>query len=221
MNEDEHQYFLTCIYCGKPNVHPERVHRYCTNDFCVKDANSMVFPKYQTTAIIDNVAEIMEKNSILNESLQNALQTIEEQHQQISQYKTTIAEVYSKDKSARHYEIDVARWDLIRLLIAHHQQLHNAISLKELNPAKELDWLEQAYSILTHNLSKYGIEPIGKQGDEIIVDHKYHDSYSPPGAPAKIIRTGYYSSKSDYVIIKAVTVGDQDVYPWTKNNDTL
>lgn len=212
---EESEYYLTCMYCGKPNIHYERPYRYCTGDSCVKDAQAMVFPKYPTTAISNNTAEIMQRNTNLSEALETALQTIEEQQQEILKYKSTVAEVYSKDKSLRYYEIDSCRWDLIRVLIAHHQQLHNAILLKEADPIRELDWLEQAYSTLTYNLSKYGLEPFGKEGDEVIVDHKFHESYSPPGAPAKIIRTGYYSSKSDCVIVKAITVGDQDVYPWT------
>lgn len=216
-NTDTQEYYLTCMYCGKPNVHYERPYRYCTSDPCLRDAQAMVFPKYPTTAIVNNVADVMQRNTDLSEALETALQTIEEQQREIIKYKTIAAEIYSRDKTLRYYEIDSARWDLIRVLISHHQQLHNSILLKQADPTRELDWLEQAYSTLTYNLSKYGVEPFGKEGEEIIVDHKYHKSYSPPGALAKIVSTGYYSSRSDSVIIKALTVGDQDVYPEIKS----
>jgi len=54
----------------------------CTSDACTKDGKAMVFPKYPTTAIIDNAAEVMETNSILSQALEDALQTIEQQKQE-------------------------------------------------------------------------------------------------------------------------------------------
>jgi len=208
--------YLTCVYCGKPNIHPERLFRYCTSDACIKDAQSMVFPKYPTTAVLDNAAEVMERNSTLSQALEDALQTIEQQKQDIEKHKNTIIDLISNQRTALNSEIEVARWDLLRLLVQHHQDLENGIELINSDQSYLLDILNQVYRTLTHQLTKLGIERIGQVGEEVEVYHYLHESWSPNGAPAKVIKSGYYSSKADYVIHKAIVIGDQDVSPYNK-----
>lgn len=212
--------FLTCVYCGKPNIHPERLYRYCTSDACSKDGRDMVLPKYATTAVIDNTAEVMEHNSSLSEALQNALETIEKQNQDIINYKDTIVSLISDRRKALDAEIEVGRWDLLRMLIKHHQELERGIDLGDNRDGYDYsDIFKQAYDTLTRNLTKLGIERIGELGVEVSVYHYYHESWSPHGAPAKVVSRGYYSSKTDYVIQKAIVIGDQDVAPWKKDKE--
>lgn len=210
--------YLTCVYCGKPNIHPERLFRYCTSDDCTKDGQAMVFPKYPTTTVIENTAEIMERNSTLSQALEDALQTIEQQNKDITNYKDTIVSLISDRRTALDAEIEVARWDLLRMLIKHHQELERGIDLGDNHDGYDYsDIYKQAYDTLTHNLTKLGIERIGELGEEVSVYHYYHDSWSPHGALAKVVRQGYYSSKADIVIEKALVIGDQDVAPWKKD----
>lgn len=208
--------YLTCVYCGKPNIHPERLFRYCTSDACSKDGRDMVFPKYPTTAVLDNAAEVMERNSTLSQALEDALQTIDQQKQDIEKHKNTIIDLISDRRTALDSEIEVARWDLLRLLVRHHQDLENGIELINTDKSYLLDILNQVYRTLTYQLTKLGIERIGQVGEEVSVYHYLHESWSPNGAPAKVIKAGYYSSKADYVIHKALVIGDQDVSPYNK-----
>lgn len=218
MTDKLNHVYLTCVYCGKPNIHPERLYRYCTSDACSKDARDMVFPKYATTAVIDNAAEVMETNSTLSQALEDALQTIEQQKKDIANYKDTIVSLISDRRKALDAEIEVARWDLLRMLIKHHQELERGIDLGNNYDGYDYsDIYKQAYGTLTHNLTKLGIERIGELGEEVSVYHYYHESWSPHGAPAKVISRGYYSSKADIVIEKALVIGDQDVAPWKKD----
>lgn len=214
----DHMY-LTCVYCGKPNIHPERLYRYCTSDACSKDGQNMVFPKYATTAIINNTAEVMEHNSSLSEALQNALETIEKQNQDIINYKDTIVSLISDRRKALDAEIEVGRWDLIRLMISHHYELELGIDVGNADPNAWKDIYEQAYVILGAKLAQLGIERIGTAGEQVSVDHKFHDSYSKQGDLTRIIRPGYYCVKADYVPKKAVTIGENDIYPWSKDKE--
>lgn len=216
-NHNMDETYLTCVYCGKPNIHPERLFRYCPSDACIKDGQAMVFPKYPTTAVLDNAAEVMERNSTLSQALEDALQTIEQQKQDIDKHKNTIIDLVSNRRTALDSEIEVARWDLLRLLVQHHQGLENGIEVANGNQSSLLDVLNQAYNILTHQLTKLGIERIGQVGEEVAVYHYLHDSWSPHGALARVVRPGYYSSKADYVVHKAVVIGKEDVYPWSKD----
>ena len=169
-----------------------------------------------TTAVLDNAAEVMETNSTLFQSLEDALQTIEQQKQDIEKHKNTIIDLISNQRTALNSEIEVARWDLLRLLVKHHQDLENGIELINSDQSYLLDILNQVYSTLTHQLTKLGIERIGEVGEEVEVYHYIHESWSPNGALATVVRPGYYSSKANYVIHKALVIGDQDVSPYNK-----
>ena len=160
----------------------------------------------------------MERNSILFQALEDALETIEQQKQDIQKYKDTIVDLIFNRRTALDAEIEVARWDLLRMLIKHHQELERGIDLGDNHDGYDYsDIYKQAYSTLTHNLTKLGIERIGELGEEVSVYHYYHESWSPHGAPAKVVSRGYYSSKADIVIQKALVIGEQDVAPWNKN----
>lgn len=210
--------FLTCMYCGKPNIHPERVYRYCTSSECIKDGQSMVSPRYQTTTVSSDTADLINHNSELSNSLSQALETIKQLTENNALYKDSIARLVTNQRKALNNEISVARWDVIRLLIKHHSELERGLYLGE--NREDYDFFpiyDQAYRLLDFSLKKLGIDRIGTLNEQVQVNHYYHESWSPAGAPVTVVSAGYYFPQDDYVIQKAIVIGDQDVNPYDKD----
>jgi hypothetical protein len=210
--------YLTCIYCGKPNIHPERLYRYCTDDSCTKDAQAMVFPKYPTTAIENNTAEVMERNTILSDSLDSAYEKINGQQQEINKLKDAIVNLATTERRNIESECRVARWDVIRFIVKQHQNLEMGLEIIKDNPGKD-DLFEDIYrehiSFYDHGLKRLGIESVGTFGEQVSVDHACHDSDHPQGTPAVIIKHGYYFSEDDYYVQKPLVISLEE---WERRN---
>lgn len=210
--------YLTCVYCGKPNIHPERLYRYCTNDSCVKDAQAMVFPKYPTTAISDNTAEIIERNTFLSEALDSTNDQIKNQEQQIQKLKNAVIDLVVRERRNIESECRVARWDVIRFIIKQHQNLEMGLEIIKDNPGKG-DLFEDIYrehiTFYDHGLKRLGIESVGQFGEQVSVDHACHDSDHPQGTPAVIIKHGYYFPEDDYYIEKPLVISLEE---WERRN---
>jgi len=210
--------YLTCIYCGKPNIHPERLYRYCTDDSCTKDAQAMIFPKYLTTAIENNTAEVMERNTILSDNLDSAYEKIDRQQQEIDKLKDAIVNLATTERRNIQSECRVARWDVIRFIVKQHQNLEMGLEIIKDNPGKD-DLFEDIYrehiSFYDHGLKRLGIESVGTFGEQVSVDHACHDSDHPQGTPAVIIKHGYYFSEDDYYVQKPLVISLQE---WERRN---
>jgi hypothetical protein len=212
------QSYLTCVYCGKPNIHPERLYRYCTDDSCVKYAQAMVFPNYPTTAIQSNTAEVMERNSLLSDNLHSAYQQIDRQQQEIIKLKDAIVNLATRERRNIESECRVARWDVIRFIIRQHQNLEMGLEIIKDNPGKD-DLFEDIYrehiTFYDHALKRLGIESVGRFGEQVSVDHACHDSDHPQGTPAVIIKHGYYFPEDDYYIDKPLVISLKE---WKSRN---
>ena len=213
--------YLTCIYCGKPNIHPERLYRYCTDDSCTKDAQAMIFPKYPTTAIENNTAEVMERNTILSDSLDSAYEKIDRQQQEIDKLKDAIVNLATTERRNIESECRVARWDVIRFIVSQHENLKMGLEIIKDNPAKG-DLFEDIYrehiTFYDHGLKRLGIELVGTFGEQVSVDHACHDSDHPQSTPAVIIKHGYYFPEDDYYIKKPLVISLEE---WERRSQSV
>lgn len=201
--------YLTCIYCGKPNIHPERLYRYCTNDSCVKDAQAMLFPKYPTAVIENNTAEVMQRNTLLSDSLDSAHEKIDRQQQEIDKLKDAIVDLTTRERRNIESECRVARWDVIRFIVKQHQNLEMGLEIIKDNPGKEglfEDIYREHITFYDHCLKRLGIESVGTFGQQVSVDHACHDSDHQQGTPAIIVKHGYYFPEDDYYIQKPLVI---------------
>lgn len=212
--------YLTCIYCGKPNIHPERLYRYCTNDSCVKDAQSMLFPKYPTVAIENNTAQVMNHNLLLSDSLFSAEDKIKQQQEEISNLKDAIVNLATKERRSIESESRVARWDVIRFIVKQHENLQMGLEIIKDNPGK-IDLFQDIYrehvTFYDHGLKRFGIHTVGVFGEQVSVDHACHDSNHPQGTPAVIIKHGYYFPEDDYYVQKPLVISLEE---WERRNSS-
>lgn len=203
------EYFLTCVYCGKPSIHPERLYRYCTNDSCVKDAKSMLFPKYPTLAIENNTTEVMNHNLLLSDSLFSAEDKIKQQQEEITKLKDAIVNLATRERRSIESESRVARWDVIRFIVKQHENLQMGLETIIDNPGK-IDLFEDIYrehiTFYDDGLKRFGIYTVGVFGEQVSVDHACHDSNHPQGTPAVIVKHGYYFPEDDYYVKKPLVI---------------
>ena len=215
------EYYLTCIYCGKPNIHPERLYRYCTSDSCAQDAKALVFPKYPTVSVSTNEAEVLIRNSSLTKNLYSAEDKIKEQQEEIDRLKDAI--VRKSTETLRYIEGEkiVARWDVIRFIVKEHQELEMHLEIMKDNP-NDIDLIHRIYQehldLYAVGLQRLGIERCGVIGQQVDIDHAHHKAEHPQGTKGVFVTSGYYHPESDYYIKKPLVISLEE---WERRSQNV
>ena len=201
--------FTTCIYCGKPNIHPERIYRYCTGEECTTKARSYSDPEFDSNTFSENEAELIDYNNELRFALDRANNEIEELTSEIAALKDAI--VRKSMETIRYIESEkiVARWDVIRFIVKEHRELEMHLEIMKDNP-NDIDLIHRIYQehmdLYAVGLKRLGIERRGVIGEIVEVDHAIHDSFDPWGTKSVVISIGYYHPESDIWIKKPMTI---------------
>lgn len=210
--------YCTCIYCGKPTVHPERLYRYCTSDDCVKKGTKQCLPEYDTTTVSSNEAELIATNGELIDELASANDAINSLEQEVNKLKAAIVNLATRERRDIESEARVARWDVIRFIVSQHENLKMGLEIIMDNPGNITlfgDIYREHIDFYNHKLKRLGIEVVGEYGSEVLVDHAKHESDHKQGSAAVIVKHGYYFPEDDYYIQKPIVISIEE---WNARN---
>ena len=200
--------FLTCVYCGNPNIHPERLYRYCTSDACVKSGQEMMPPKYHTTTVTDNTAEVLCINSDLAKTLSDALLVIEQQKQDLRQCEKSISEGFENAYKVYDNSVSVARFDCYRAMVDSHKEYVWAESLANHDDEYVRGTYRQMRSTLEHGMHDVGIRTYGTLGEVVSLDpdntEYNHARYECQSSGGTVISLGYETTTG--LVIKQALV---------------
>lgn len=159
----------TCIYCGVPNVHPERIYRYCASDDCVRKGNRYESPVYDSTTVTDKTAELTEIISELDSELAIAKDEVSTLANRVAEFQARIDKGFADAHKVYDNAISVGRFDCLRSMVRQHGQFVMAQSLEEHPDEYVRDIYTQMRALLERDMTSVGIRMYGTLGEWVVL----------------------------------------------------
>lgn len=161
--------FLTCIYCGVPNVHPERLYRYCASYDCVRRGNHYESPIHQSVTVTDETAELTRVVAGLELDLETANNKIETLTDTVNEFQARIDKGFADAYKVYDNAISVGRFDCLRSLVRQHNEFVMARRLLTHSDEYVRDIYGQMLSLLERDMKKVGIRMYGTLGEWVVL----------------------------------------------------
>lgn len=203
----------TCIYCGVPKVHPERIYRYCNSEECVKRGQSYESPVYDSTTVTDKTAELTEIISELDSELAIAKDEVSTLANRVAEFQARIDKGFADAYKVYDNAISVGRFDCLRSLVRQHNEFVMAQKLMTHSDEYVRDIFSQMFSLLERDMKKLGIRMYGTLGEWVVLhpDTEYnHVRYLAEDRgnriyEGEVVRVGY-ETETGLVIQPALVI---------------
>ena len=190
---------ITCIYCGLPNVHPERIYRYCTSDDCVRRGNGYESPIHQSVTVTDRTAELTETIITLESELAIASDRIATLTGRVAEFQAQIDKGFADAHKVYDNAISVGRFDCLRSMARQHNEFVMSSGLSTHPDEYVRDIYGQMLGLLERDMKKVGIRMYGTLGEWVVLspDTEYnHARYLAEDNGTRIyegevVRVGY------------------------------
>jgi len=161
---------ITCIYCGLPNVHPERLYRYCASDGCVNRGNRYESPVHQSVTVTDRTVELTETVAVLESELAIASDRIATLTEQVSNLQSQIDKGFADAYKVYDNAISVGRFDCLRSMVRQHQDFVMAESLSTHSDEYVSGMYNQMRALLERDMASVGIRTYGTLGEWVVLN---------------------------------------------------
>ena len=203
----------TCIYCGVPRVHPERIYRYCNSEECVKRGQSYESPIYDSTTVTDSTAELTDTIATLESELAIASDRIATLTGRVAEFQAQIDKGFADAYKVYDNAISVGRFDCLRSMVRQHNEFVMSSGLSTHPDEYVRDIYGQMLSLLERDMKKVGIRTYGTLGEWVVLspDTEYnHARYLAEDKGTRIyegevVRVGY-ETETGMVIEPALVI---------------
>jgi hypothetical protein len=186
---------ITCIYCGQPTVHPERVFRYCSDEPCVRRGTAFDTPKHDGTPVSDESIVLRGQVDALTKALEDANTTVMQLTDRVALLQALVDEGFDNAHKVHDTEISIARFDCYRAMIDSHREYVWAGDLANHPDEYVSGTYKQMRSTLERGMSAVGIRTYGIVGEAVTLsldDADFnHARYQCHNNTGTVITVGY------------------------------